>query len=65
MIVALPSDGSLDAYLDDTPIVEYVRTGIDVECLLRLVGTGFGEDAYGIGLPKKSMLKVCLCFGTI
>jgi len=51
-------DGSLDAYMDDSPIVEYVRTTMDAKCQLRLVRQGFGEDAYGIGLPKNSNLKV-------
>ena len=50
-------NGTIDAYLDDTPIAEYVRTAIDVKCQLRLVGSGFGEDAYGIGLPRNSLLK--------
>jgi len=51
-------DGSLHAYMDDSPIVEYVRTTIDAKCQLRLVRSGFGEDAYGIGLPKNSNFKV-------
>jgi len=44
--------------MDDSPIVEYVRTMMDAKCQLRLVRSGFGEDAYGIGLPKNSNLKV-------
>jgi len=51
-------NGSLVAYMDDSPIVEYVRTTMDAKCQLRLVRSGFGEDAYGIGLPKNSILKV-------
>ena len=51
----------MDAYLDDTAVLEYARITMDVKCLLRLVGEGFGEDGYGIGLPKGSWLKVgCL-----
>ncbi len=49
---------SIDAYLDDTPILEYARQTMDSKCILRLVGQGFGEDGYGIGLPKGSWLKV-------
>jgi len=49
---------SISAYMDDSPIVEYVRTTMDVKCNLRLVRSGFGEDAYSIGLPKNSILKV-------
>ena len=51
-------NGTIDAYLDDTPVVEYARSTMDAKCQLRLVGNGFGEDAYGIGLPKNSWLKV-------
>ena len=54
-------NGSINAYMDDSPIMEYVRTTIDAECVLRLVRSGFGEDAYGIGLPKNSILKVDTC----
>jgi len=50
--------GSITAYMDDSPIIEYVRTTMDAKCELRLVRSGFGEDAYSIGLPKNSMLKV-------
>ena len=31
---------------------------MDAKCLLRIIGQGFGEDGYGIGLPKGSHLKV-------
>ena len=44
--------------MDDSPIAEYVRTTMDAKCKLRLVRSGFGEDAYAIGLPKNSNLKV-------
>ena len=50
--------GKIDAFLDDTPILAYAKETMDVECKLRLVNNGFGEDAYGIGLPKGSWLKV-------
>ena len=49
---------TIDAYLDDSPVLEYARTTMDAKCQLRLVGKGFGEDGYGIGLPKGSFLKV-------
>lgn len=49
---------TLHAYLDDTSILEYARTTMDAKCMLRIVGHGFGEDGYGIGLPKGSWLKV-------
>jgi len=58
-------NGSIDAYMDDSPIVEYVRTTMDATCRLRLVRSGFGEDAYGIGLPKHSNLKVGRCLHSI
>ena len=53
-----PRNDTIDAYLDDTPILEYARTTMDAKCTLRLVGEGFGEDGYGIGLPKGSLFKV-------
>jgi len=49
---------SIDAYMDDSPIAEYVRTTMDDKCELRLIRSGFGQDSYGIGLPKNSNLKV-------
>lgn len=51
-------NGTINAYLDDTPVLEYARTTMDAKCQLRLIGDGFGEDGYGIGLPKASWLKV-------
>ena len=58
VLLTTDRDETIDAYLDDTPVLEYARTSLDVECKLRLVGKGFGEDAYGIGLPKNSWLEV-------
>jgi len=52
----------MDAYLDDTPLIEYARTSMDSKCELRLIGKGFGEDAYAIGLQKNSWLTVSLFF---
>ena len=52
------SKGKINAYLDDTPILAYAQETMDVNCSLRLVHNGFGEDAYGIGLKKDSWLKV-------
>ena len=57
-VLFFPRNDTIDAYLDDTPILEYARTTMDAKCTLRLVGEGFGEDGYGIGLPKGSWLKV-------
>ena len=51
-------NGSIKAYMDDSPIMEYVRTTMDAKCELRLVRSGFSEDAYSIALPKNSNLKV-------
>lgn len=51
---------NLDAYLGDYPILDYARVKLDPECDLRLLTQTFGEDGYGIGLPKGSPLKVCL-----
>ena len=53
-------DGNLDAYLGDYPILDYARAKLDPECDLRLLTTTFGEDGYGIGLPKGSPLKVAI-----
>ena len=49
---------TLDAYLDDTPVLQYAALTTDYKCQLRLVENGFGEDAYAIGLQKDSWLKV-------
>lgn len=48
----------LDAYLGDNPILDYARVKLDPKCRLRLLSQEFGEDEYGIGLPKGSPLKV-------
>ena len=56
-------DGNLDAYLGDYPILDYARAKLDPECDLRLLTTTFGEDGYGIGLPKGSPLKVTILLG--
>lgn len=52
------SNGNLDAYLGDYPILDYARAKLDPDCKLRLLTQTFGEDGYGIGLPKGSPLKV-------
>ncbi|ELT90372.1 hypothetical protein CAPTEDRAFT_24092, partial [Capitella teleta] len=55
--LALLGNGTFAAYLDDTPVLEYAISTMDAQCTLRLVGEGFGEDSYGIGLPAYSWLK--------
>ena len=52
---------NLDAYLGDYPILDYARVKLDPECDLRILTQTFGEDGYGIGLPKGSPLKVLSC----
>jgi len=53
----------LDAYLGDYPILDYARAKLDPDCKLRLLTQPFGEDGYGIALPKGSPLKVgCLVY---
>ena len=52
------SGENLDAYLGDYPILDYARVKLDPECDLRILTQTFGEDGYGIGLPKGSPLKV-------
>ncbi|XP_052777866.1 glutamate receptor ionotropic, NMDA 3A-like [Mya arenaria] len=52
--------GELDAYLGDYPILDYARAKLDPDCKLRLLTQTFGEDGYGIGLPKGSPLKTPL-----
>ena len=59
MIISI-RNATIDAYLDDTPVLEYARITMDVKCQLQLVGKGFGEDGYGIALPKGSWLMVRL-----
>lgn len=51
--------GLLDGYLGDYPILDYARAKLDPRCELKLMSQ-FGEDGYGIGLPKGSPLKVSL-----
>ncbi|XP_045160468.1 glutamate receptor ionotropic, NMDA 3A-like [Mercenaria mercenaria] len=51
---------NLDAYLGDYPILDYARAKLDPDCKLRLLTQTFGEDGYGIGLPKGSPLKTPL-----
>ena len=48
----------LDAYLGDYPILDYARVKLDPKCKLKMLDQAFGEDEYGIGLPKGSPLKV-------
>lgn len=50
-------DGQLDAYLGDYPILDYARAKLDPNCQLKLVGQTYGEDGYGIGLPKNSTIR--------
>ncbi|XP_076089947.1 glutamate receptor ionotropic, NMDA 3A-like [Mytilus galloprovincialis] len=53
-------NNELDAYLGDNPILDYARVKLDPKCRLRLLSQTFGEDGYGIGLPKGSPLKIPL-----
>ncbi|XP_052828388.1 glutamate receptor ionotropic, NMDA 3A isoform X2 [Octopus bimaculoides] len=53
-------DGKLDAYLGDYPILDYARAKLDPNCQLKLVGQTYGEDGYGIGLPKNSTIRIPL-----
>ena len=50
--------GKLDAYLGDYPILDYARAHLAPSCELKLVSKIFGDDQYGLGLPKESPLKV-------
>ncbi|XP_074641443.1 glutamate receptor ionotropic, NMDA 3A-like [Tubulanus polymorphus] len=50
-------NGSLDVYLDDTPILEYAKTQLDDNCSLKIVGESFGDDGYGFGLTHGSPMK--------
>ncbi|XP_077981410.1 glutamate receptor ionotropic, NMDA 3B-like [Glandiceps talaboti] len=51
--------GDLDAFIYDSPVIEY-RMANDPHCRLISVGKTFGEEGYGIGLPKGSPLKDAL-----
>ncbi|XP_071117888.1 glutamate receptor ionotropic, NMDA 3A-like isoform X1 [Haliotis cracherodii] len=53
-------EGKLDAYLGDYPILDYARAHLAPNCELKLLSQIFGDDRYGIGLPKGSPLKVAL-----
>ncbi|KAL5022257.1 hypothetical protein ScPMuIL_001412 [Solemya velum] len=59
-IKMLIKDNELDAYLGDYPILDYARAKLDPSCDLRLLSQSFGEDGYGIGLPRGSPLKTPL-----
>ncbi|GFR95045.1 glutamate receptor ionotropic, NMDA 3A [Elysia marginata] len=50
----------LDALLGDYPILDYARAHLAPRCELKLISKIFGDDIYGIGLPKKSPLKAAL-----
>ncbi|RUS80206.1 hypothetical protein EGW08_012031 [Elysia chlorotica] len=52
--------GKLDALLGDYPILDYARAHLAPSCELKLISKIFGDDIYGIGLPKKSPLKAAL-----
>ena len=47
-----------DALLGDYPILDYARAHLAPSCELKLVSKVFGDDQYGLGLPKNSPLKV-------
>ena len=55
--------GKLDAYLGDYPILDYARAHLAPSCELKLVSKIFGDDQYGLGLPKESPLKVGVLVG--
>ncbi|XP_070564328.1 glutamate receptor ionotropic, NMDA 3A-like isoform X2 [Ptychodera flava] len=57
--IELLKSGELDAFIYDSPVIEY-RMANDPECRLINVGKTFGEEGYGIGLPKGSPLKETL-----
>ncbi|XP_014665044.1 PREDICTED: glutamate receptor ionotropic, NMDA 3B-like [Priapulus caudatus] len=48
--------GAADVLIFDTPVVDYSRANDD-NCSLTTAGKPFGQDAYGIALPKTSWLK--------
>lgn len=50
--------GKLDALLGDYSILDYARAHLAPSCELKLISKLFGEDRYGLGLPKDSPLKV-------
>ena len=47
----LPRNGELDVFIYDSPVIEY-RMANDPQCNLVSVGKPFGEEGYGIGVPK-------------
>ncbi|GFO39927.1 glutamate receptor ionotropic, nmda 3a [Plakobranchus ocellatus] len=54
------SKDQLDALLGDYPILDYARAHLAPSCELKLISKIFGDDIYGLGLPKKSPLKAAL-----
>ncbi|XP_071954410.1 glutamate receptor ionotropic, NMDA 3A-like [Antedon mediterranea] len=52
-------NGDIDVFLYDSPIIDY-RMSNDPDCKLVSVGSSFGEEGFGIGLPKGSTLKTPL-----
>ncbi|CAG5122084.1 unnamed protein product, partial [Candidula unifasciata] len=52
--------GKLDALLGDYSILDYARAHLAPSCELKLISKLFGEDRYGLGLPKDSPLKAAL-----
>ncbi|XP_076440488.1 glutamate receptor ionotropic, NMDA 3A-like isoform X2 [Babylonia areolata] len=52
--------GKYDALLGDYPILDYARAHLAPSCELKLVSKIFGDDQYGLGLPKGSPLKAVL-----
>ncbi|KAK6990779.1 hypothetical protein BgiMline_014100, partial [Biomphalaria glabrata] len=49
--------GKLDALLGDYPILDYARAHLAPSCELKLISKIFGDDKYGLGLPRESPLK--------
>ena len=44
---------TLDAYFDDAPII-YWKVATDPDCKLVVAGNTFGDDYYGVVVPKES-----------
>jgi hypothetical protein len=49
--------GSLDAFIYDTALLDYVQAN-DSRCTLKTAGASFGSQGYALAFPKGFWLKV-------
>lgn len=54
-------NGSLDAFIYDTALLDYVKANDTPGCMLKTAGAAFGSQGYAVALRKGSWLKVNNC----